>query len=149
MFALLSNPGELEKLRSNPDLVDRAIDEMLRFEAPLQRATFRVITSPLRIGGQEIRPGQRVSAILGAANRDPAQFPDPDRFDISRKPNRHVSFGAGIHRCLGDRLARTEARIAFTRLLQRLPSIKLVTEKPHWQSRSLFRAIEALPLQIL
>lgn len=148
MYTLLSNPLELEKLRANPELVDRAIDEMLRFESPLQRTSFRVAVSPLRVGTQEIQPGQCVSAVLAAANRDPGQFPDPDRFDINRKPNRHVSFGAGIHRCLGEKLARTEARIAFTRLLERLPSIQLTSEKPRWQSRSLFRALEALPLQL-
>ena len=148
MFTLLQNPLELEKLRTSPGLVDRAIDEMLRFESPLQRTSFRVAVSPLKVGTQEIQPGQCVSAILAAANRDPGQFPHPDRFDINRKPNRHVSFGAGIHRCLGEKLARTEARIAFTRLLERLPSIHLTSEKPRWQSRSLFRALEALPLQL-
>ncbi len=148
MFTLLSNPLELEKLRANPGMVERAIDEMLRFESPLQRTSFRVATAPLKVGAQEIQPGQCISAVLAAANRDPGQFPDPDRFDIERKPNRHVSFGAGIHRCLGDRLARTEARIAFTRLLERLPLIQLTSEKPRWQSRSLFRALDTLPLQL-
>jgi cytochrome P450 len=149
IFTLLSNPQELEKLRANPDLVGRATDEILRFEAPFQRTSFRVATRPLRIGAQDIQPGHCISAILSSANRDPAQFPEPDRFDISRKPNRHVSFGAGIHRCLGEKLARTEARIAFTRLLQRLPSIQLTSEKPRWQSRSLFRALESLPLRLV
>jgi len=148
MFTLLSNPLELDKLRANPGLVDRAIDEILRFEAPFQRTSFRVATAPLRIGTQEVQPGQCISAILGAANRDPGQFPDPDRFDISRKHNRHVSFRAGIHRCMGEKLARTEARIAFTRILQRLPSIQLISRKPRWQRRSLFRALDALPLHL-
>ena len=148
MFTLLSNPGEMQKLRHNPGLVDRAIDEMLRYEAPLQRATFRVVTAPLQLSSQEVQRGERVSAVMGAANRDPLQFPHPDRFNISRKPNAHVSFGLGIHRCLGEKLARTEGRIAFSRLLQRLPSIELVDENPRWQSRSLFRALEALPLSL-
>lgn len=148
MFTLLSNPLELEKLRAHPGLVERTIDEMLRFESPLQRTSFRLATTPLVIGTQKIQPGQCISAILAAANRDPGNFPDPDRFDIGRKPNRHVAFGAGIHRCLGEKLARSEARIAFTRLLERLPSIQLTSEKPRWQSRSLFRALDMLPLQL-
>lgn len=148
LYTLLSNPLELEELRRNPGLIDAAIDEMLRFESPLQRTSFRVITDRCRIGGQEVEPGQCISAILASANRDPEQFPDPDRFDINRKPKRHVAFGVGIHRCLGERLARTEAKIAFTRLLQRTPSMVLLTENPRWQSRSLFRALEALPLQL-
>lgn len=148
MFTLLSNPGEMEKLRHNPGLMDTAIDEMLRYEAPVQRATFRVVTAPLQLSSQEIRSGERVSAVMGAANRDPLQFPHPDRFDISRKPNAHVSFGLGVHRCLGEKLARTEGRIAFTRLLQRLPSVELLDANPRWQERSLFRGLEALPLNL-
>jgi cytochrome P450 len=148
MFTLLSNPGEMEKLRHNPGLMDGAIDEMLRFEAPLQRATFRVVRAPLQLSSQEIRRGERVSAVLGAANRDPLQFPHADRFDISRKPNAHVSFGLGIHRCLGEKLARAEGRIAFTRLLQRVASIELSEKNPRWQARSLFRGLAALPLNV-
>jgi len=148
MFTLLSNPGEMEKLRHNPGLMDSAIDEMLRHEAPVQRATFRVTTAPLQLSSQEIQRGERVSAVMGAANRDALQFPHPDRFDISRKPNAHLSFGLGIHRCLGEKLARTEGRVAFSRLLQRLPSIELVDASPRWQARSLFRALEALPLSL-
>jgi len=148
MFTLLSNPGELEKLRHNPGLMDRAIDEMLRYEAPVQRATFRVVTEPLQLSSQKIQAGERVSAVMGAANRDPLQFPHPDRFDISRKPNAHLSFGLGIHRCLGEKLARSEGRIAFSRLLQRLPSIELIDASPRWQARSLFRALESLPLSL-
>ncbi|MSQ99112.1 MAG: cytochrome P450 [Xanthomonadales bacterium] len=148
MFTLLSNPAEMEKLRHNPGLMDGAIDEMLRYETPFQRATFRVVTAPLLLSSQEIQRGERVSAVMGSANRDPLQFPHPDRFDISRKPNAHVSFGLGIHRCLGEKLARIEGRIAFTRLLQRLPAIELLDANPRWQRRSLFRALEALPLRL-
>lgn len=148
LLELLRNPSELEKLRRNPGLVESAIDEMLRCEAPLQRATFRAITEPLELSTQEIPPGQRVSAVIAAANRDPRQFTEPDRFDVSRKPNRHLSFGLGLHKCLGERLARTEGRIAFNRLLERIPRIELADERPRWQKRSLFRALESLPLNL-
>ena len=148
LLDLLNHPAELGKLRENPGLANLAIDEMLRCEAPLQRATFRAVTAPLKLSTQEVPPGQRVSAVIAAANRDPEQFPDPDRFDITRKPNRHMSFGLGLHKCLGERLARTEGRIAFNRLLQRIPSIELAVDKPRWQARSLFRTLESLPLNL-
>jgi len=147
LLDLLKHPAEMKKLRNDPSLIDSAVDEMLRCEAPLQRATFRAVTAPLKLSTQEIPAGQRVSAVVAAANRDPEQFPDPDRFDISRKPNRHLSFGLGLHKCLGERLARTEGRIAFNRLLERIPSIELA-EQPQWQKRSLFRTLESLPLHL-
>jgi cytochrome P450 len=148
LYTLLSNPGELAMLRQNPALAESAVNEILRYEAPFQRATFRVTTSPIRIGSQELKAGERISAVMSAANRDPRQFPEPDRFDIRRKPNRHLSFGLGIHRCLGEKLARSEARIAFSRLLESLPTLELSEPKPRWQSRSLFRALETLPLKL-
>ena len=89
-----------------------------------------------------------MSAVLGAANRDPAQFPDPDRFDITRHPNRHVVFGLGLHFCLGAPLARTEARIGFARLLERLPQIALVGGEPVWNNNTFIRGLRALPVRI-
>src|SRR5690606_3229429 len=99
---------------------------------------FRVTTAPLKLSSQELQVGERISAVISAANRDPAQFSDPDRFDITRKPNRHLAFGLGIHRCLGEKLARSEARIAFSRLLDRLPRLQLAEPQPRWKNRSLF-----------
>lgn len=148
LYTLLMHPDELAKLRQDPALVDSAVNEILRFEAPFQRATFRVATSPFTLRSHEIKVGERISAVMSAANRDPRQFAEPDRFDIMRKPNRHLSFGLGIHRCLGEKLARSEARIAFTRLLQCFPALELAGPNPRWQSRSLFRALEALPLKL-
>jgi len=148
LYCLLSHPQEKAKLRQHPELLDNMINEVLRYEAPFQRATFRVTTAPLQLPSQQMQIGERISAVMSAANRDPAQFPDPDRFDISRKPNRHLAFGLGIHRCLGEKLARSEARIAFSRLLDRMPDLHLAEPRPRWQARSLFRALQALPLRM-
>jgi len=148
LFALLNYPDQLAKLRQHPELMDSMINEVLRYDAPFQRATFRVTTAPLQLHGQQLQPGERISAVLSAANRDPEQFTDPDRFDIERKPNRHLSFGLGIHRCLGEKLARSEARIAFSRLLERCPRIELGDPMPRWKPRSLFRALQTLPLNL-
>lgn len=148
MYCLLANPKELAKLRQQPELLDSTINEVLRFEAPFQRATFRVTTAPLKLPSHHLQVGERISAVMSAANRDPAQFPEPDRFNIERSPNRHLAFGLGIHRCLGEKLARSEAHIAFSRLLQRFPQLEMVEPKPRWKARSLFRALQSLPLKL-
>ena len=121
-----------------------AIEEMLRFESPVQRGTFRFAKEKMEFGGNVFEAGEIMSAVLGAANRDPDQFPDPDRFDISRIPNRHLAFGLGMHFCLGASLARTEARIGFQRLFERFPEIVPVDENPDWNSNSLFRGLKRL-----
>ena len=120
--------------------------QMLRFESPLQRSTFRVTTREFSLGGHSLEPGQQVSAVIGAANRDPHQFPNADMFDITRTPNRHLSFGLGIHKCLGERLARIEARVAFKRLLEKFSHIELVDKEPQWQQKTLFRGLRSLHL---
>jgi cytochrome P450 len=148
LLTLLSNPAQLALLRQNPGLMPGAIDEMLRFESPVQRTTFRITTAPCRIGQFELREGQQLSAVLGAANRDPEQFPSPDVFDIRRSPNQHLAFGAGIHKCLGERLARAEARIVFERLLQRFPSIELLDREPDWKDQTLFRGLRSLRVRL-
>jgi cytochrome P450 len=148
LYCLLTNPEELARLRRQPELVDSMVNEVLRFETPFQRATFRVCTASLHINGLEYQVGERLSPVMSAANRDPEQFEHPDVFDITRKPNRHLSFGLGIHRCLGEKLARSEAHIAFNRILQRLPSIELVHEQASWKPRSLFRALVSLPIRL-
>jgi cytochrome P450 len=125
LLLLLRRPEDLARLRGDPSLWPGAIAEMLRFEAPVQRSTFRLTTSPIELGGEMLPAGAQVTALIGAANRDPAVFADPDRFDITRRPNQHLSFGAGPHHCLGAALGRLEARIGFTRLLERLPRLRL------------------------
>lgn len=148
LLSLLSNPAQLALLRQNPGLMPSAIDEMLRFESPVQRATFRITTAPCRIGPCALQEGQQVSAVIGAANRDPEQFPSPDVFDIRRSPNRHLAFGAGIHKCLGERLARAEARIAFARLLRRFPRIELLDSEPDWKDQTLLRGLRTLRVRL-
>ena len=144
LFTLLKYPDQMRLLNERPDLMGNAIEEMLRFESPVQRGTFRFARERMEFGGNVFEPGEIMSAVLGAANRDPVQFPDPDRFDISRTPNRHLAFGLGMHFCLGASLARTEARIGFQRLFERLQEIIPVDEKPDWNSNSLFRGLKRL-----
>lgn len=144
LLTLLRHPAQLERLRKEPELIGTAVDEMLRFESPLQRGTYRITSAPYRVGGVTLEPGQQLSAVMGAANRDPSEFPSPDTFDVARRPNRHVAFGKGVHKCLGERLAKAEARIAFTRLLERFPRIELLDEVPQWQDKTLFRGLKSL-----
>ena len=119
------HPEVMEQLRSAPELIPGAIEEVLRYRSPVQYMYRRAIAN-VTIRDQQIQPGQMVLARIGSANRDEAQFPDPDNFDIRRTPNRHIAFGHGIHFCLGAPLARLEARIALTILLERFHDIKRV-----------------------
>ncbi|HEU4888429.1 MAG TPA: cytochrome P450 [Thermoanaerobaculia bacterium] len=146
LLTLLSNPAQLALLKANPDLLPSAVEEMLRFESPVQRATFRLTTEPMTIGRTTIPKGQQVSGVLGAANRDPQAFPNPDTFDITRQPNRHLAFGLGTHFCFGAPLARAQARIGFGRLLEQLPNLQLANGLPDWSHTSFFRGLETLPV---
>jgi cytochrome P450 len=146
LFTLLSHPAQLGQLMDNPQLLSSAIEEMLRFECPVQRALFRLAAETFTVGTTVIERGQQVSAIIGAANRDPDQFAKPDKFDITRQPNRHLAFGRGIHYCLGAPLARLEAEIAFTRLFELLPDLQLVDQAPEWNSHTVFRGFKKLPV---
>src|SRR5437588_2635709 len=113
VLALLRNPGELERLRATPGLITNAVEELLRYDGPVQR-TARVASAPATIGGRTIAKGEMVMPFIGAADRDPSQFPDPDRLDLTRADNRHIAFGWGIHFCLGAPLARVEGRTPTT-----------------------------------
>jgi cytochrome P450 len=133
VLCFLDHPDQLARLRSTPGLVPGAIEEVLRFRTPGQwmpRATRRAV----EMGGQTIPAGKLVMVMIGAANRDPGQFPDADRFDITRDPNPHLAFGHGIHACLGAPLARLEGRIALTELLTRLERFELAGDEP-WEPR--------------
>src|SRR6266540_2480899 len=123
-LALLRHPEALARLAADPSLAGSAVEELLRYDSPVQ-FTSRHALAELEIGGGRVRAGETVVGVLGAANRDPAQFADPDELDLARSPNRHVAFGGGIHFCLGAPLARVEARIAIPALLQRLPDLEL------------------------
>jgi cytochrome P450 len=147
LLTLLRHREQWELLQEQPELLESAIEEMLRYESPVQRATFRGTLQPLTVAGQTIEAGQQVSAVIGAANRDPAAFPEPNRFDIRRRPNRHLAFGRGIHFCLGAPLARTEARIAFGQLLAGFRDMELATDTPAWNGNTFLRGLISLPVR--
>ncbi|HEY7437343.1 MAG TPA: cytochrome P450 [Methylomirabilota bacterium] len=144
-LALLRHPDELRKLRENPGLIGTAVEELLRFDGPVQR-TARIPSEDITLGGQTIGKGEMVMPFLGAADRDPAQFPDPDRLDITRADNRHIAFGMGIHFCLGAPLARMEGQIAINTLLARLPKLALATDRPQFRQSLTLRGLETLPV---
>jgi len=141
----LRHPQELKRLRKQPGLMHSAVDEMLRFEGSVTTVP-RYTTQPYAFGNTVISANETLFFMVGAANRDPAVFEDPDRFDIARSPNPHMAFGAGIHYCLGAPLARLEAEIVFTRLLQRYPSLALADTKPAWRKLINLRGLEELRL---
>lgn len=148
MLALLQNPDQLRDLRENRDaLIPGAVDELLRYDSPVQW-TSRVTGENLTMAGREIERGQILLASVGAANRDPAVFPDPDRLDIRRKDNRHLSFGAGGHFCLGAALARMEAETAIGTLVTRYPNLQSASRKLRWRKGLTFRGLHELPLKI-
>ncbi|MEX2541636.1 MAG: cytochrome P450 [Trueperaceae bacterium] len=146
MLALLSSPAEMEKLRERPGLIDNAIEELLRYDSPVQ-VTFRVAAEEVEMGGRAIAPGSGVGFIFGAANRDPERFADPDRLDVERKVGRHSAFGMGIHFCLGAPLARLEGQIAVNTLLDRLPTLALTGEPLQWREGMSFHGLQALPVR--
>ena len=145
MLALLHHPEQMEKLKQEPTLIPSATEEVLRYESPVQ-FTGRYATENIEIGGKTIKKDERVLLCLGAANRDPAEFPDPDRLDITRRENRHLAFADGIHYCLGAALARVQAQIAINTLVQRLPNLKLNTDKLEWRKNIYLRGLKSLPV---
>jgi cytochrome P450 len=144
-LALLRHPAELRKLRDNPGLIGTAVEELLRFDGPVQR-TARIPSEDITIGDRTIPKGEMVMPFLGAADRDPTQFPDPDRLDITRADNRHIAFGMGVHFCLGAPLARMEGQIAINTLLARLPKLALSTDRPQFRQSLTLRGLQALPV---
>jgi len=148
LYSLCRHPRQLALLKEDPELLPGAIEEMLRFETPLQRSPFRITVEDCEIGSKHLQAGEQVCAIIGAANRDPRQFDRPEQFNIRRTPNRHLAFGLGIHSCLGARLARTEALIGFDRLLRRFPAIDLASDEADWGHSSLFRRLDSLLVRL-
>ena len=146
-LALLRHPDERKRLIDQPGLMPAAVEEFLRYDAPVQ-ATDRVAIEDLEIGGQRIRRGQFCVLLLGSANRDPEAFADPDRLDVGRVENRHVSFGAGIHFCLGAGLARLEAQVALGALLERFPDFTGELHAPRWRRSMTLRGVSSLPLAL-
>ncbi len=149
VLALLEHPEEMGKLKNDPARqMTTAVEEFLRYDAPLQRQT-RLAREDLQIAGKSIKQGDAVLLMQGAANRDPAQFSEPDRLDISRpeKANRHVAFGWGIHFCVGAPLARLEGKIAFETLLRRMPNLRLAGEPLRWRKNMGIRGLTALHVE--
>jgi cytochrome P450 len=145
VLTLLRNPDQLQKLRADLSLIPSAVEELLRYESPSQH-TARMAPYDTELGGKLIRKRQAVIAIMGAANRDPERFPDPDRLDITRKDNRHLAFGWASHFCFGAPLARLEGQIAFETLLRRFPSLALAAGALIWRENLGLRGLTALPL---
>jgi cytochrome P450 len=145
LLALLRNPDRKRTLQDDPALIETAVEEFLRYDSPIQHQT-RVAGEDFELEGRQIRQGQRVLPMLGAANRDPAQFDDPDRLDIRRQPNPHLAFGYGIHFCLGAPLARLEGQIAIGAILRRMPALQLTTESLTWRVHTSMRNPEMLPV---
>ena len=143
LLTLLRNPDVMRQLRSDLSLIPSAVEELLRYESPSQH-TARIAPADVELGGKSIKRKDAVIAVMGAANRDPQRFSDPDRLDITRKDNRHVAFGAGAHFCFGAPLARMEAQIAFSALLQRLPELKLEPDLLTWRNNLGLRGLTAL-----
>ncbi|HUQ83193.1 MAG TPA: cytochrome P450 [Gemmatimonadaceae bacterium] len=144
VLAFIRHPGEWERLRANPEQLARgATDECLRFDPPV-KSTQRIAAADVTLGDRSIRNGDRIRWIMTAANRDPRAFPDPDAFRIDRRPNPHVSFGGGIHFCLGAALARVEGQELFRALAERVSTLQLETTEPEYQPSIQFRSLREL-----
>lgn len=145
---LLRHPEQWRRLVEEPTLAAGAVEEVLRFEPPVQRPLFRATLEPVELAGFSLEPGEQFLASIAAANRDPAVFDDPDRFDIAREPNRHLSLGRGVHFCLGAPLARLEGRLVFERLSELAPDLRVVGEDDGWRPSTLFRGLRELKVAV-
>jgi cytochrome P450 PksS len=148
MLALLEHPDQMERLRRDPGLIKPAVEELLRFTSPVETATERYAREDVTIGGVTIPRGEMVYVAVASANRDGRHFPDPDVLDITREPNKHLSFGLGAHFCLGAPLARLEGELAINALLRRLPGLRLTVapSRLRWRRGLILRGLEALPV---
>ncbi len=145
LLTLLRHPRDLAWMRDDPTILESAVEELLRFESPSQH-TARLAPEDTVLGGKTIRKRQAVMAVMAAANRDPARFPDPDRLDLARPNNRHLAFGWAAHFCFGAPLARIEGQIAFSTLLRRLPGLQLTQAPLVWRENLGLRGLTALPV---
>ncbi len=144
--ALIRHPPELERLRAEPELIGSTVEEILRFESSVQLNN-RKLTADAEVGGIDMKKGDYVWLCVGAANRDPEEFPDPDRFDITRKPNRHLAFATGIHACAGMSLGRMEAQVALGGFVSRFGTVERAGEAFH-HSRARFRGFVSYPVTV-
>jgi cytochrome P450 len=145
ILSLLRYPDQLERLQADPSLIPSAVEELLRFESPSQ-LTARLAPDDVELGGRLIRKRQAVMAVMGAANRDPDRFPEPDRLDVARQDNRHVAFAWASHFCFGAPLARIEGQTAFATVLSRLPGLRLQSGPVVWRENLGLRGLKALPI---
>lgn len=146
LLLLLSHLESWHMLRDDPTLIPNAVEEILRFESPEQRSSFRLVKEPLEINGEIFEPGQQIGVIIGSINRDETVFEHPEVFDIQRTPNKHLAFGIGLHNCLGKTLARHETILALTKVLEHMPELRLLQEEPEWRHNSFFRSLNKLPV---
>jgi cytochrome P450 len=146
LYLLLKNPEQREVMLGSPQQLEAAVEEVLRYESPIQRLS-RVITEDFELHGQPLRKGQKAFLMIGAANRDSRQFPEGDRLDLRRQENRHIAFGFGIHYCLGAALGRLEGQIALSTLLRRFPKMKLL-EEPERLENVAFRGFKSLHVSL-
>jgi cytochrome P450 len=148
MLALFEHPEQRARLEEDPNLLKGAIEEMLRYYGPVEMSLTRWVRQDTEFGGQRLRRGEQIMALLDSANHDSEQFPNSDVFDISREPNRHAAFGTGIHSCLGATLARLEGQVAFATLLSRMPDLALATPRSEvrWRDATFLRGLTQLPV---
>ena len=147
LLALLQHPDRLQELRQTPALINSAVEELLRYDSPVQRLE-RFATHEFELGRHCIQAGQRLWPMLGAANRDPTQFANPDRLDIRRQPNPHLAFAHGVHFCVGAPLARLEGQIGFATILRRFPKLALADGARQWRATLGHRGLESLPVAV-
>jgi cytochrome P450 len=146
LWSLHKNPSQWAAIRDDPPLIPNAVEEILRYESPVQMVA-RMASEPVDFGGAAIEPGTPIIALLGAANRDPAEYADPDRMDVTRERLKPLSFGGGIHFCIGAQLARIEAEVVFSTLLRRMPNMKLAEPNtPKWRESFTLRGLTTLPV---
>src|SRR5215472_102762 len=147
LYTLLRQPAQAAELRAHPELIRSAVEELLRYESPVQY-TGRMVLEDFEFCGVQARRGQEIIFMLGAANRDGRQFKDPDRLDLKRANNPHLAFGAGAHFCIGNQLARLEGQVAILRILQKFPQIRSVSAEPEWLPNFSFRGLKTLPVEV-
>jgi len=144
LYTLLNNKNLIKLIIDNSAFVDSFIEEILRFESPVQRSTFRVLNEEVCISGVKLKQGDQIRVFIGSANRDEKAFKNPDIFDINRKPNMHLAFGLGPHNCMGQFLARLEAKISILKIAQYLNYLSPINDKPLWKINNFSRGLEEL-----
>ena len=147
LYTLLRRPEQASELREHPELIRSAVEELLRYESPVQY-TGRMVVQDFEFCGVQARRGQEIIFMLGAANRDASQFKDPDRLDLKRVNNPHLAFGAGAHFCIGNQLARLEGQVAILKILQEFPRMRSVSAEHEWLPNFSFRGLKALPVEV-